>query len=689
MGYMIGVDVGGTFTDFSVFHQDTGELFHYKDSSTPADPSRAIMNGILAILEQEHTSARSVQYLAHGTTVGTNALIERKGAKVGLITTEGFKDLMEIGNQKRPSLYNLKAQKPAPLIPAGCNQTVKERIRYDGQVHTPLDEQGARRAIRELKRMGVQAVAVCTLFSFINPGHEKRIRELIQEEFPQAYVTLSSELTPEFREYSRMSTTVLNSYLGPVMKRYVSNFQNSLHELGVTAEPYITQSNGAIISIRETIDCPIKCAVSGPSAGVVAATYIGRQCGADKIITFDMGGTSADISLIEHYTPSVTNERVVEGYPARIPMINIVTIGAGGGSVARIDNGGALKVGPESAGAVPGPACYGRSGTRPTVTDANIVLGKLNQRRILGGRMEVHLDRAVQAIEAHVCKEAGLPLEEAANGIITVVNSNMVRAIRSVSVEKGYDAREFTLMAFGGAGPLHACEVAQELGIERVLIPPNPGTLCSLGLLLADIKFDMSRTLILPAQAENLERVNGQFAEMERQGTAALEREGVPVQNRSFEYKIDMRYQRQNFEISVPVPAGKLTPELLEKALTDFHQEHQRAYGYCNEQAAVQLVSYRVSAVGQIEKPGMSPRPLCGEPFAGEPSEIRQVMFQRGEGRVPTPVYERGALRPGQRVEGPCILEQMDTTTVIPPEWSARADGYGNLVLDYRKEGQQ
>lgn len=356
MGYMIGVDVGGTFTDFSVFNLETGELFHYKDSSTPGDPSRAIVKGVKDVLEIKKAQARDVVYLAHGTTVGTNALIEKKGARVGLITTEGFKDLMEIGNQKRPSLYDLQAQKPVPLIPSGCNIGVRERIRYDGSVYTPLDEENVRQAVRQLKQYGVQAIAVCTLFSFINPAHENRIKEIIAEEYPEVYTTISSELAPEFREYSRMSTTVLNSYLGPVMKKYVNNFQTSVREMGIQAEPYITQSNGSIISIKETIDCPIKCAVSGPSAGVVAASFIGRQCNADKIITFDMGGTSADISLIENFTPQVSNEREVEGYPARIPMINIITIGAGGGSIAQIDEGGALKVGPKSAGAVPGPA---------------------------------------------------------------------------------------------------------------------------------------------------------------------------------------------------------------------------------------------------------------------------------------------------------------------------------------------
>lgn len=681
MAYMIGVDVGGTFTDFSVFNQKTGELFHYKDSSTPADPSRAIVKGVEDVMRIKEAQPQEVTYLAHGTTVGTNALIEKKGCKLGLITTKGFKDLMEIGTQRRPSLYNLRAQKPYPLIPSGLNCTVTERIKYDGSVETPLDEEETRQVVRYLKAQGVAAIAVCTLFSFINPCHELRIEEIIHEEFPEAYVTVSCKLAPEFREYSRMSTTVLNSYLGPVMKNYVNNFRRSIADIGIQVEPYVTQSNGSIISIKETIDCPIKTAVSGPSAGVIAAAFIGRQCNADKIITFDMGGTSADISLIEDYTPQVSNEREVEGYPARIPMINIITIGAGGGSIAKIDAGGALKVGPQSAGATPGPACYMRGGENPCVTDANIVLGKLNQKKILGGRMDVDIALAEQAIQNKICVPSGLDQKRAANGIITVVNSNMVRAIRSVSVEKGYDVREFSLMAFGGAGPLHACEVAKELGMNEVLIPPHPGTLCSLGLLLADTKFDLSRTKICNGEAANLSDINAQFSAMIEQGTALLDKEGVPQGNRKFEFYADMRYHRQNFEICIPLSDGQMNEASLKKALSDFHTEHKRSYGYCNEAAVVQFVSYRVSAIGIIDKPDLAPEALTPDAPLPDPIEIRRVLFQGEEEYIETPVYQREAFRPGQEIAGPCICEQMDTTLVVPAGWIIHVDGYHNLKI--------
>lgn len=681
MGYMIGVDVGGTFTDFSVFNEETGELFNYKDSSTPDDPSRAIVNGVLDVLRIKDAKPEEVSYLAHGTTVGTNALIEKKGARLGLITTKGFKDLMEIGNQRRPNLYDLQAQKPYPLVPSGLNVGVTERIRYDGSVETPLDENETREAIRYLKSQGVKAIAVCTLFSFINPVHEKRIGELIHEEFPEAYVTLSCELAPEFREYSRMSTTVMNSYLGPVMKKYVNNFRESIKNIGIHVEPYVTQSNGSIISIKETVDCPIKTALSGPSAGVIAASFIGKQCNADKVITFDMGGTSADISLIENYTPQVSNERTIEGYPCRIPMINIITIGAGGGSIARIDAGGALKVGPDSAGAAPGPACYMRGGENPCVTDANIVLGKLNQKKILGGRMDVSVDLARKAIKEKICDKSGLSEDRAANGIITVANSNMARAIRSVSVEKGYDVREFSLMAFGGAGPLHACEVAKELGIRRVIIPPHAGTLCSLGLLLADTKFDMSRTLVQPGVPESLDNANRLFDEMIKQGTEALDKEGVPDSRRIFQFSVDMRYMRQNFEINIPIENGSMTKEILDKAIADFHAEHKRSYGYCDEKAKTQLVNYRVSAIGIIDKPELKAEPVEDHPQPPEPFEIRKVLFQNAETYVDTPVYHRFDFVPGQAVKGPCICEQMDSTLVVPANWTVHVDGYQNILI--------
>lgn len=683
MGFMIGVDVGGTFTDFSVFDSEKERLFHFKQSSTPDDPSRSIVSGILHILESNGINPTDVTYLAHGTTVATNALIEKKGARVGLITTKGFKDLMEIGNQKRPSLYDLLKQKPESLIAPGLKCEVEERILYDGSVKIPLNEQDVRDVIQYFKLQQVSTIAVCTLFSFINPVHERRIKAIINAEYPEAYVSISSELISEFREYARMSTTVLNAYLGPVMKKYVENFRHCIKESGIEVSPYVTQSNGSIISISETVECPIKTAVSGPSAGVIGASYISGKCGIDNIITFDMGGTSADISLIENGKAQVSYERLVEGYPARIPMIDIITVGAGGGSIAAIDEGGALKVGPISAGAVPGPACYRRGGKRPTVTDANIVLGKLNRQKILGGRMEVDLQLAEDALNDEICKKSPLNIGDAAAGIISVVNSNMIRAIRVVSVEKGYDVREFTLMAFGGAGPLHACEVAKELGIKQVLIPPSPGTLCSLGLLMADTRFDLSRSNVIIAEKENLPAINRIFADLTAEGERMLESEGIPENERSYVYAIDCRYERQNYEITIEIPAGRLDEQVLAGLIEDFNKEHDRSYGYCDRSKKLQLVNYRVGAVGIIDKPDLKADRIAGDTRPPKPIDRRKVRFEGSREYIGTAIYQRSDIPCGCTICGPAIVEQMDSTSIIPPDWQAYNDPYHNLIVTY------
>jgi len=684
---MIGVDVGGTFTDFSVFNTETGKLFHFKRSSTPADPSEAIVKGIEIILKENAIKPEEISYLAHGTTVATNALIEKHGAKVALLTTAGFKDLMEIGWQKRPSLYDLLKPKPQSLIGPGMKFEVNERILYDGTVKTPLNEEEVVDVVLRIKASGAESIAVCTIFSFINPSHEKKIKSIIEREFPEAYVTISSELVPEFREFSRMSTTVLNAYLGPLMKRYVKKFEKTIRDVGITVSPYVTQSNGSIISIKETEECPIRTAVSGPSAGVIGATYIGKQCGVDKIISLDIGGTSADISLIENGVSTLSSERLVEGYPARIPMLDIVTIGAGGGSLARIDAGGVMKVGPESAGANPGPACYGVGGIEPTVTDANILLGKLNQKKILGGRMAVYPERAEKAIRDYICSKTGIGLYEAANGIISVINSNMIRAIRVVSVERGYDVRDFSLMAFGGAGPLHACEVANELGIGIIIIPPSPGTLCSLGLLMADTKFDLSRSNIMLAKKENLEAINGIFDSMLAEGTGLLDKERVPPERRSFVRAIDARYEHQNYEITVSLPGSPMTEEVLRDAIEAFHKEHDKNYGYFDRDKNIQIVNYKLSAIGDIDKPDMHEVSVDKSAPVPRPIETRKVLFQGAQEFVDCNIYDKADMKPGCVIPGPAVIEQMDTTIVITPEWTAHLDGYFNLRVEH--EGGQ
>ena len=680
---MLGVDVGGTFTDFSLYNTDTKEIQNFKRSSTPDDPSRAIVSGIIQILEECGIAPEEVAFLGHGTTVATNALIEKKGARTGLITTYGFKDLMEIGNQKRPSLYNLLKDKPESLIVPGCKCEVRERILHDGTVKLPLNEEDVRNAVAYLKEQKVDSIAVCTLFSFINPVHEKRIKEIISEEFPEAYVTISSELVNEFREYPRLSTAVLNSYLGPVMKKYVRNFENSVREVGIETKPYVTQSNGSIISIAETVDYPIKTAVSGPSAGAVGASYLSGLSGEHKIITFDMGGTSADISLIQNGKLQVSYDRYVEGYPARVPMIDIITVGAGGGSIAKIDEGGAMKVGPRSAGAVPGPACYMRGGEEPTVTDANIMLGKLNRYKILGGKMDVDRSLAEAAIEKRICSNSSLDAMDAAAGIISVVNSNMVRAIRGVSIERGYDPREFILMAFGGAGPLHACEVAAELGISKVLLPGSPGTLCSLGLLMADTRFDLSRSRIMIANRENLKEIRHIFSILMEEGDQLLENEGVPADMRKYVYSLDCRYENQNYEISMEISDGQMDEKILAELIEGFHAEHNNSYGYFDRNKSIQLVNYRLGAIGIIDKPTIPGSETLLEDQEIPVTEVRKVRYEGVSEFVDTRIIQRDKLKSGSIVEGPAIIEQMDSTCVIPPDWKAYNDRYGNLIVTH------
>lgn len=687
MGYRIGVDVGGTFTDFSIYNTSDGQLIHYKRSSTPDDPSRSIVAGLGEILKQENIQAADIEYLAHGTTVATNALIEKKGDTIGLITTYGFKDLMEIGDQKRPSLYDLLRPKPVSLIHPGARWEVHERILYDGSIRQPLQEQDVLDGIAHFKKMGIRSIAVCTLFSFLNPIHEQKIREIIRREYPEAYVSISSDLVHEFREYARMSTTVLNAYLGPIMKQYVENFRESIKASGIKVSPFVTQSNGSIISIGETIDCPIRTAVSGPSAGVIGAVRIGKQCGLNNLITFDMGGTSIDVSLIQDGKANVSFERMVEGYPARIPMIDIVTVGAGGGSLAYIDEGGALKVGPCSAGARPGPACYCRGGEEPTVTDANLILGKLNSKRILGGRMSIDEGRSISVIEKAICQKTDLSIEDAAAGIITVVNSNMVRAIRAVSVERGYDPRQFTLVAFGGAGPLHACEVAEEIGIRQVLFPPSPGTLCSLGLLMADTQFDLSRSRLTIVNQQNIPMINKLLSELTLEGQRLLDTQKIPELRRRFRFAFDCRYEHQNYELTIDINKGVLNESDLEDLKKAFGNAHEHAYGYQDKERSVQIVNYRLSAIGLSDKPEVNHMRECSAAVLRE-NEVRQVRFEKQSEFIETPVYLRDNLPVNCVLSGPAIIEQMDSTCVIPPGWIASGDQYGNLLVERKEKGK-
>ncbi|HCX50778.1 MAG TPA: hydantoin utilization protein A [Bacillus sp. (in: Bacteria)] len=682
MGYMVGVDVGGTFTDITLVNSKNGEIRNHKVSSTPDDPSRAIMLGIKEILEMNQVNVQDVHYLAHGTTVATNALIERKGAVTGLIVTEGFRDLLEIGRQTRPSLYNFFAEKPEPIIPGNLRFEVKERLLANGEVYRMVDETSLYQAVHELKEKGVQSIAVCFLFSYLNPEHEKKAVEVIKEHFPEVYVSASHDIVPEFREYSRLSTTTLNAYLGPVMKTYMENFLNSVKEYGIPVDPYITQSNGGIISIHESVSSPLRTAVSGPAAGVVAAKNLAELTGFKNMITFDMGGTSADFSLIENGEPKISMDREIEGFPARIPMLDIHACGAGGGSIAYIDKGGALKVGPESAGSTPGPASYGRGGTRPTVTDANVLLGRLNPKEILGGRMSLDIEAAKDAIKEHICDQSGLTLEEATAGIIAVVNANMSRSIRLISIQKGHDPRDFTLVSFGGAGGLHCSALAKELNIPRVLIPPSAGTFCSLGLLVTDVRTDYVSSSLLEASPQNMGFVAEQFEALKREGIKLLDKENIPEEKRKYELVIDMRFKGQNYEIPIPAEWDELTQFGFTSLHERFIRQHEKIYGYAKKDGILEFVNYRLTAVGELEKATFKKdEKTLSSP---KPREIRQVYFSEVEnpGYYETQIFARNDLAPGNKIQGPLIVEQMDTTILVLPKQSMKVDEYGNLIID-------
>ncbi|MEH7121147.1 hydantoinase/oxoprolinase family protein [Neobacillus vireti] len=683
MRYMVGVDVGGTFTDITLVDSYSGTINNHKVPSTPDDPSRAIMTGVVQILEMNEIPVTEVRYLAHGTTVATNALIERKGAKTGLLVTDGFRDLLEIGRQTRPSLYDLFKEKPEPVIPGHLRLEVEERLNADGEVHKAFNRGSLINSINKLKDEGVQSIAVCFLFSYLNPKHEKLAVEEIRNIFPEAYVSASHQVVPEFREYSRLSTTAINAYLGPVMQTYMENFQNSVKEVGIPVDPYITQSNGGIISIQESVSNPVRTAVSGPAAGVVAAKNLAELTGYKNMITFDMGGTSADFSLIEDGEPKVSMDREIEGFPARIPMLDIYACGAGGGSIAYLDNGGALKVGPESAGSFPGPAAYDRGGTRPTVTDANVILGRLNPDGILGGRMVLDVDASKQAMEEHICKQTNLTVNEASMGVLSVVNANMARAIRLISVEKGYDPREFTLVSFGGAGGLHCGALARELNIPRVLIPPSPGTFCSLGLLVTDIRSDYVRSSLQVAASESMYMIRQLFEEMEQEGSAMLAKENVEEQNRRFVYGIDMRFKGQNYEITIPVEYKDLLEDSVYKIVERFHEQHERIYGYSNKNGLVEFVNYRLTALGELPKASL-------EKFEEQdgrkvkPTSFREVYFSEVDkpGYYSTAIFNRDDFVPGDQIKGPAIIEQMDTTILILPRQTMIVDPYRNLLIN-------
>lgn len=681
MGWRIGVDSGGTFTDICLFEETTGRIEIWKTPSTPDDPSRGIAEVVKQGLERVGSRVSELTFFGHGTTVATNALIELRGVKTALLTTDGFRDLLEIGRQRRPDLYDVMVDKPQVLVPRDLRIEVPERLLWDGAIETPLNLECVRNAVGKLREEGVEAVAISFLYSFMDPAHELAAGAEIATEADDMFVSLSSEVAPEFREYERLSTTVVNAFLGPVMQRYIRRLETRLRDGGLGVAPHLTQSNGGVIGFETAARFPVRTLLSGPSTGVVAAQAIAETAGFDKLITFDMGGTSSDVALLENRVCKRTGEAEVHGYPIKAPMLDIHTVGAGGGSIAMVDSGGHLKVGPESAGADPGPVCYGQGGTQPTVTDANIVLQTLNPVEILGGRMQVERDLAVKAIQ-HLADQLDLGLHETAQGILSVATANMAKAIRVISVQRGHDPRDYTLMAFGGGGPLHAVRLARELDMTRVIVPPTPGTLCALGLLLTDLRADFAKSKLLSLVAGSFTEISDGFVGLEVEADAWFKKEGIGRDRQRLIYTADLRYEGQNYELQVPFPNGDGSGANFEALVKNFENAHRQRFGFVVDGEAIELVTLRLEAVGIVKKASIRSDNAESNPEPAMPFGRRDIWLPEAAGMVACPIYKRSDLRSGHTLGGPAIIEQMDTTTLILPDMTARVDEHLNLILE-------
>ena len=663
----IGIDIGGTFTDFVIFDPGKGTLESFKLLSTPQDPSKVVLDG-LEILFKKYGQQGVV---VHGSTVATNALLERKGAECALITTRGFKDVLEIGRQNRPVLYDLFADPDPVLIPSELRLELDERVDHEGKILQPLNGAQVKELLAVIKDARIRSVAVCFLFSFLNKDHEALVTKILRDQ--GILVSASHEILPEFREYERVSTTVVNAYVSPIMENYLEKLEHTLTKKAPGISLQVMQSNGGIISPGEARKFAVRCILSGPAGGLVASTAIGKEAANDgdlQFITFDMGGTSTDVSLIKG-KPEITSESIISGCPVRIPMLDIHTIGAGGGSIARVDEGGALRVGPESAGADPGPACYGR-GYLATVTDANLVLGRITAEQFLGGKMKLDRSRAEKAMD-DLAMKMGISRERAALGIIQVANAHMERALRLISVEKGHDPRDFSLLSFGGAGGLHAVDLARGLGIPKVLVPALASTFSAYGMLAADVVKDYTQTVMLPGHTSKQEIDRLMQPLMER-GWIEIQQEGIEDNDIHTEPFLDIRYEGQSYELMIP-----LTTTFGE----DFHSLHKEKYGYSHKESPVEIVNLRLRAVGKVPSPGRKANPMDSADASKAKMGDCDVIFEEGKQKVP--MYKSESLKPGNRLEGPCLVIRNDTTVLLSSGDLAVVDVYDNILVDVRQ----
>ena len=691
--YRIGIDIGGTFTDAVVMDENTGDFRPVKVSSTPDDPSRAFMEAYTRGLDNQGLTARQVGFVVHGTTVATNTIIQQKGARIGLIASEGFSDLFEIAWQIRPNLYDLDYDKPPPLVPRRLCIGVPERIDAHGEVLVPLDEAAVYRAACRLAEDGVEAILVCFLHAYRDPAHERRAAGIIREACPGLPVCVSSDICPEYREYTRASTTAVNAALLPAVGAYVERLEDRLGAVNPGSGLFLMTSGGGIIASATAKEQPVQLIESGPAAGVIAASYVGRLAGYENLIALDIGGTTAKAALIENGRPRLAAEFEVgdaavatttrdkgQGYPVKTPVIDLVEIGSGGGSIGHVDPGGALAVGPQSAGAAPGPACYGKGGSEPTLTDANLVLDRLDPGYFLGGELCLDRSLAELAIDRRIAGPLNMAVEEAAAGLIEVANANMTGILQLVSVQKGVDPRAFVLVAFGGAGPLHAAALARALHIRTVLVPPSPGVTTALGLLVTDLRHDYVRTYISKTDDLDLPALTAIYREFEDHATGLLLSEGVSRDNIRFVREADMRYLGQSYELRVPV--ARMSESLPRKMNDAFFAAHRRQFGFATRDEPTEIVNARLSAVGAVPRPSRRQVPKGGPSSRTALKAKRDVRMPGSTEPAPTSIYDRYRLQANNRFTGPAIVEEIDSTTLVPPGCTVTVDDYGNLLID-------
>lgn len=671
--YRVSADIGGTFTDLVFYNMETGAYKAGKTLTTPRNLSDAVIKGI----DGEIADYSDIDFFVHGTTSGLNAFLERKGVKVALIATRGFGDVYEIGRGNRPEMYNLAFRKPAPLIKRVDAYEVEERILADGSVKTPLRVESVKAVLEKIRQGGYVSVAVCLINAYVNPEHEILLGELIKKELPGVSVSLSHQIAREWREYERTSTTVINAYIAPIVERYLTFLEDRMKNENFARNVHVMQSGGGVITAHIAKETPIQTLLSGPVGGAVGNKSLSELLGYKNLIGVDMGGTSYDVSMVIDGRPDVSTETRLEGFPILVPMVNIYTIGAGGGSIAWIEGGG-LRVGPVSAGSVPGPACYGNGGTEPTITDANVVLGRIDPEGFLGGGMVLDKEAAEKAVKK-IADRLNLSVTETAEGICKIADAKMADAIRQLTVRKGIDPREFVLVAFGGAGPVHACLTAEELNIGTILVPEMPGTFSAWGMLQSDIRQDAVRTMKSNLDKISLDRINAVYDEMVEEISGLLAKQEIEKERAEYIKTVDMRYLGQEYTVRVSFEeTGRVTNESLEMLKSAFHELHLQIYGHNNPQGEVEIVNVRLAGIGRLDK---KPHEMAKEMIdtAPVPRKKKKALFYGAE--YDTAFYSREALAPGQQFNGPAIIEELTATTVVPPGYRVSMDAYRNLLV--------